>query len=473
MTPRPAHRGLLLLLILLVPATAGGLIGQPPDDVDTIRFELPLEDGRLPVRDLLVALAEELGVPAEKRLDAIDWSIDVDSALGRLQLHVLNRLAGGVLRTRVRGQQIEISFDRARWRETLDDAELSVETWLSQFVDRLPEAAPPSFGVRFLPRGAEPRRLDAVVAADEVPARLVLLVHGLDDPGWMWRDVIVAVQDEGYDVARFDYPNDGPIADAADLLAVHLADLKVAGVERVDIVAHSMGGLVTRDVLTRGAYYAGDGGGGQRLPAIDRLIMCGTPNHGSTMARLRGISELQEQISRLLDGNGWLGAATLDGSGEAGVDLLPDSVFLRRLNARPLADHTAYTIIAGRMSPVSEHAAESFVDGVARLAESDEAPDWLKRLAGSANGMAVRHLAGSAVRGLGDGCVSLDSARLDGVDDTVVVKANHVGMIVRVLESPDTPPAIPIILDRLARPQPSPDSNDEVDEQVTPDPIGR
>ena len=45
--------------------------------------------------------------------------------------------------------------------------------------------------------------------------------------------------------------------------------------------------------------------------------------------------------------------------------------------------------------------------------------------------------------------MSIDSAKLAGVDDFVVIKADHIGMIVNVVPSDRTPPAIPIILDRL------------------------
>lgn len=102
-------------------------------------------------------------------------------------------------------------------------------------------------------------------------------------------------------MAPFEYPNDGPVADAAGLLARELQALRDSGLERVDVVAHSMGGLVARDALTRKAYYAGDGTGGRRYPALDRLILIGTPNHGSPLA------VLWVGCLRLLTAGGWLG----------------------------------------------------------------------------------------------------------------------------------------------------------------------
>ena len=289
-------------------------------------------------------------------------------------------------------------------------------------------------------------------AEGKLPERVVVLVHGLDDPGWMWRDMIPALRDAGHVVARFEYPNDGPITEAADLMALSLTQLKLRGVQRVDIVAHSMGGLVTRDVLTRKAYYDGDGTGGERFPIVDRFIMCGTPNHGSELVRLRAVSEIKEQISRAFSGEGsWLGSLS-DGEGEAAVDLLPGSDFLRRLNRRPLATHTKHIIIAGRMSPVRKQNVNGLAGKVRQFARTSKAPKWLRSWIDAAEEQTAT-LLDETVRGLGDGCVSVNSAKLAGVEDFTIVEANHVSLIVNIIAtSNNSPPAIPIVLDRLGEP---------------------
>ncbi|UCD75780.1 MAG: alpha/beta fold hydrolase [Phycisphaerales bacterium] len=286
----------------------------------------------------------------------------------------------------------------------------------------------------------------------KLPERIVVLIHGLDDPGWMWRDMIPALREAGHIVARFEYPNDGPISEAADLMALSLTEIRLMGVQRVDVVAHSMGGLVTRDLLTRESYYGGDGAGRGRFPALDRFIMCGTPNHGSELVRLRAVSEIKEQITRAFSGEGeWLGSLA-DGSGEAAVDLLPGSDFLRRLNQRPLATHTRHIIIAGRMSPVRKQDVNGLAGKVRQFARSSNAPNWLRSWIDVAEEQTAS-LLDETVRGLGDGCVSLDSAKLTGVEDITIVEANHVGLIVNIIANSDNvPPAIPIVLDRLGVP---------------------
>ncbi|NIO09464.1 MAG: acetyltransferase, partial [Deltaproteobacteria bacterium] len=53
------------------------------------------------------------------------------------------------------------------------------------------------------------------------------------------------------------------------------------------------------------------------MPAVTALIMVGTPNHGSQLARLRVFTEMRDQLARLTKGEiNWLGGI-LDGAGEA------------------------------------------------------------------------------------------------------------------------------------------------------------
>ena len=171
--------------------------------------------------------------------------------------------------------------------------------------------------------------------------------------------------------------------------------------------------------------------------------MLGTPNHGTPLARLRGVIQLRGQFHRWLSGEWSLGDAIADGAGEAGRDLLPGSVFLRRLNNRSRPSHTIYTIVAGQISPLDDEEIEALAERIQKLSRSFGAPDSVP------SDFAMSTLTG-AIRGLGDGLVSIKSAELEGVDDVVIVPANHLSMIVNVFASDATPPAIPYVLERLA-----------------------
>lgn len=197
-----------------------------------------------------------------------------------------------------------------------------------------------------------------------------------------------------------------------------------SGTREVRLVAHSMGGLVSRDLLTQNTV----------IPlAIPTLITVGTPHAGSPLAGMRWVAEAREQFVRWFDAPAWTlpGSASPPGlRGRAGQDLLPGSEFLRSLNARPHPSGVATTVIYGR---------------------------WLPAVPPRAS------VGNALLSAIGDGVVSIASARLSGVDDHVEVSGNHRGMLRRLTPAAilrarrglapvgPTPPAIPVILDRLRR----------------------
>lgn len=293
-----------------------------------------------------------------------------------------------------------------------------------------------------------------IAPGDATPDRLVVLVHGLDEPGDIWDDLAPAIRADGLRVARFDYPNDQPIADSADLLGAALASLCASGTERIDLVCHSMGGLVARDVLTRDAYYAGHPAGSPDLPVVERLITVGTPNFGAPLAPLRGVSEIRDQLVRLVNDDGVTLAGLMrfsaDGKGEAGIDLLPGSDFLTDLNARPLPAPLRMTVIIGRAAPTERARTLADTELSRAMGIDDDLDDLLTALI-------------PIGEDIGDGVVPAASAALPGVEDTVHLEGNHRSVLRRIPaelairealgDTPDqTPPAIPVILDRLAEP---------------------
>jgi triacylglycerol lipase len=127
------------------------------------------------------------------------------------------------------------------------------------------------------------------------------------------------------------------IRDSAGLIARKVESIVAqTGVPRVDIVGHSMGGLV-------GLYYLKRLGGQQR---VRRLVLLGTPTHGTWSALLG------------------LFTAPL---GLASLQLLPGSPFLRELGESPLppgADVISIGALRDWMAPV----ASTVLEGVRHLA---------------------------------------------------------------------------------------------------------
>jgi len=290
-----------------------------------------------------------------------------------------------------------------------------------------------SFGLSFVEGdGAEPRALS-------LDRNTVVLIHGLDDPGLVWRNLAPALVEADVNVYQLEYPNDQPVVESAWFFFEEVKTLKQLGINRVYIVGHSMGGLVSREMLTRPDIgYAAAARKGE-VPGVTSLVMVGTPNHGSQMARFRVFSEMRDQLARMAKGEAtWLGGF-LDGAGEAKIDLLPGSRFLTELNARPHPDGLDMLVIAGITSPWKEQDIRRWISNMQHKLPED-VHNQVNEL--GTNMIAMTH-------GLGDGLVTVDSARLEGVP-LRTVDGTHLSIIRNITkDSPRIPPAIPIILSHL------------------------
>ena len=269
----------------------------------------------------------------------------------------------------------------------------------------------------------------------------VVLVHGLDDPGQVWQNLAPDLVKADFNVWLMHYPNDQPIVESARFFFEALQGLKQGGIDRISIVAHSMGGLVSREMLTSSEIEYSASAKNRRVPEVVALIMVGTPNHGSQLARLRVFTEMRDQLARWTKGQAnWLGGI-LDGAGEAKIDLLPGSRFLTELNARPHPAGVDMLIIAGMTSPWSESDINRWVSDL-RQKVSDDNQKWVDEL--GQNMIALTD-------GLGDGLVTVESTRLAGVSHRTV-DGTHLSMIRNITsDCRRIPPAVPIIVERLKR----------------------
>lgn len=267
----------------------------------------------------------------------------------------------------------------------------------------------------------------------------IVLIHGLDDPGKVWQNLAPVLQEEGYDVWQMHYPNDQPLTESSLLFLTELKKLKQTNVDQVVVISHSMGGLVTRELLTNPdidyIQLAGEG----VVPQVTRFVMVGTPNHGSQLARFRFFAEFRDHLERLRKGEAnWLGTI-LDGAGEAKIDLLPSSRFLTELNSRPHPLGLDSLIIAGITSPWSER---DIRQQAAALA--DKVPVTYREDVNMLGDYLI-----SMTRGLGDGLVTVESTRLEDIPH-IQVNGTHLSMIRNIsADSERVAPAIPVIVDWL------------------------
>lgn len=290
--------------------------------------------------------------------------------------------------------------------------------------------------------GLKPFRPSQTTEARRASKSTVVLVHGLDDPGIIWMNLAPTLESNGFDVWILTYPNDQPADDSARFFREQLEASELAQIDSISVVAHSMGGLVTREMLTDpGLAYRQKAHRGE-LPLIAQLIMVGTPNHGSELARLRAFTEFRDQLVNLIKQDyHWL-IGLMDGAGEAGIDLLPGSEFLQRLNSRPHPANVRMLVIAGVMSPKDKQE----ILAMARRLEQK-----LPAAARNATRMLTDGWIAMAEQ-IGDGLVAVDSARLDGVP-LKTVTGTHFTMIRNLAaDSQRIPPAIPIIAAQLNSP---------------------
>ena len=267
----------------------------------------------------------------------------------------------------------------------------------------------------------------------------VVLIHGLDDPGKVWMNLAPELAVHGMNVLEMRYPNDQPIRHSAWLFHRELGRLRQHGVQQMAVVAHSMGGLVAREMLTNPEVAYGVKARNGEVPSVLGLIMVGTPNHGSELARFRVFAEIRDQWAHLLKGQGHVLRGVLDGAGEAKIDLLPDSEFLTTLNGRPHPEGVRMLTIAGIASPWGEDDVTRFITS-ARDLVPPEKQGRLKNLEAFLKSM---------TNGVGDGLVTVASTRLAGVDHRVV-RGTHLSMIRNLTaDDPRVPPAVPIVVEAL------------------------
>ena len=238
-------------------------------------------------------------------------------------------------------------------------------------------------------------------------------MHGLNATPSSAKGIVRDAQAAGVECAPFHYPNDQSLVASARLMSEELSRVARRSPEtRISLVTHSMGGLVARACVEDPDLNPGN---------VDQLIMVAPPTHGSALAQYSFGSDIWEHWLNRADGSPWRrwNDSYADGRGEATADLTPGSKFLTTLNRRGRNPDVAYTLVLGTRGCIDERRIKSLAEGLARALRWVGAADSGDRLCASI------HKFDECLTGRGDGVVALRRARLDGVDDTVVLPFSH------------------------------------------------
>jgi pimeloyl-ACP methyl ester carboxylesterase len=237
--------------------------------------------------------------------------------------------------------------------------------------------------------------------------------------------LVPLIEAEGYGVVLHDYPFDRPVSESsARFLKDWTAFRDRTGDTRPWIIlTHSMGGLLARDYV-EGDDYRGD---------VSDLILIAPPNRGSPLAGSQTLLQIVERNLRTPAGRpvDWG-----DDLGAVAADLTPGSAYLKRTAARPRREGVRYHLLVGTTGFLSREDRKTIEGRIALTTRGNAILGGLARLAAGPMSAGLDAL----TDGTGDGVVPLTSARLEGVDDTIEMPANHVELIRGPLFFPDDGP---------------------------------
>lgn len=249
---------------------------------------------------------------------------------------------------------------------------------------------------------------------------VVLIVPGMlngDDSMSIFKQ---RFSDERIPAALFRYESTlGVEAVAKKLTAFLTAEAQRYPNRQLILLTHSMGGVVCRRAIEDPAF---------GLNCVRKLIMVAPPNAGSTLATLRGetIKELAEGLAaqELVGIVGKQGPGVINETlglytGQAQVDLTPDSELLKTVNSFQRNPNVRYTVIAGTKAPIPPLALNAgglllqrfgfgnggVADRFTNLVKTINRNEW--------------------INGRGDGAVTIESTQLENVEDQIELPFGH------------------------------------------------
>lgn len=246
---------------------------------------------------------------------------------------------------------------------------------------------------------------------------VVVLIHGFNSTPEQNGSIMIPIHDAGFPCGTFAYPNDQPLAMSAQLLSAELRRFARRYPDRrVVLVCHSMGGLIARSCVENPHDDPGN---------VTRLVLIAPPSHGTLLAHFAVGTDVWEHWLDRKSGSPWqrFRDSVVDGLGEAGDDLCPNSAFLTELNSRPLNSHVHYSVLLGTGGCLEEAQVcwmrKCVCERLAKCPGAKKSAKQLDEILADIDELVV---------GKGDGVVALKRGRLEGVNDTIVMPFGHLAV---------------------------------------------
>ena len=384
----------------------------------TRSVEIPTgKSGEVHVADIVVRLGQASGVSLKR--PAPDLTLSTQG---------LARALTKTLLSETLGPEVTITFRPATMVMTVDERILTVdrrEEWLRRLgdlSDRAGEAARHRqfYGMRALNsyRPNDPKR------------PTICLVHGLNSSSGGFVHMIPWLEEAGYGIVVYDYPFNRNIAESCQVFARDWGAFRGVANDKLpwSIVAHSMGALLARSLVED-----------ETAPALDvrSLILIAPVNQGSNLAKMQTVVQLMSGLQALNGKDKTKAMMNLsDGLGQAAVDMLPKSPFLKGLNGRRRRLGLPYHIMAGDRGFLTREGRAQIEGRIDLLTRNSGIFGRLTQAAAAD----LPDLLDELTDGTGDGCVSVERTRLEGVADHVTIHANHAELIRAPLLFPDPGP---------------------------------
>jgi pimeloyl-ACP methyl ester carboxylesterase len=245
------------------------------------------------------------------------------------------------------------------------------------------------------------------------------------------------LEDAGYGIVVYEFPYNRDLDETSAAFARDWADFRQKNGEKLpwSIVAHSMGSLLARAYVEDDQLYRND---------VRSLILIAPPNHGSSLSKAQTLLQTLQSVQAMNGAKRTDPLALLgDGLGLAADDMTPGSTYLNALNAHKRREGVHYHILAGdvgylntetRRQIDARSSGRGVLGGIGRMVASG-----------------VSSQLDEITDELGDGCVSVASTKLEGVEAPRVLHANHLELIRAPLLFPDPGPVVsmPEILEWL------------------------